>query len=55
VAQARNGKLHALLGTNWDDHVLIMGNGEEPSNNNFRGAECGTQQGLQRMKGRANT
>jgi hypothetical protein len=26
--------------------MLITGNGEESRNNNFRGAECGTQQGF---------
>jgi hypothetical protein len=47
VTQARNGKHHAPQGTNWDEHALITGDGEEPRNNSFRGAECGTQQGLQ--------
>jgi hypothetical protein len=55
VTQARNGKHHAPQGTNWDEHALITGDGEEPRNNSFRGAECGTQQGLQWMEGRANT
>jgi hypothetical protein len=54
VSQARNGKQHAPHGTNWDEHALITCNGEEPRNNSFGGAECGTQQGLQRMEGRAN-
>jgi hypothetical protein len=55
VSQARNGKQHAPQSTNWDEHALLTGNGEKPRNYSFRGAECGTQQGLQRMEGRANT
>jgi hypothetical protein len=55
VSKARNGKQHAPYGTNWDVYALITGNGEEPRNNSWRSAECGTQQGLQWMEGRANT
>jgi hypothetical protein len=37
VAQARNGKQRAPLGTNWDEHALIAYNGKDPRTKGFQG------------------